>query len=86
MATRRPRADDDDFDDIDPEGPSAEDLAKFGDEFITCPNCKRSIYDQSELCPHCGEAIERPKASVPVWAIVTAVVVVGVLVVFALRL
>ena len=49
---------------LDPEGPSAHDLDKFGDELTTCPSCQRQIYDQAEICPHCGEYITPfPEAS-----------------------
>lgn len=77
MTTRRRNHDEDD--DLDPEGPSADDLARFGDEFITCPSCKHSMYDQAELCPHCGHAMESPPARVPIWVMITAVAMLGLL-------
>lgn len=66
---------------LHPEGPSGEDLDRFGGEFVRCPSCSREIYDQSEVCPHCGEAVEesRLEKGMPRWAVVTAVVaIVGV--------
>jgi|GEM_PF-1052823 len=45
---------------LDPEGPSADDLDRFGSEFITCPNCHAEIYDQAPQCPHCRHSIGTP--------------------------
>lgn len=74
-----------DFDEgLHPEGPSASDLDRFGDEFTRCPACKRRFYDQSDICPHCGHALGDAPAGVPVWAIVTAVVIVVAIVWFYL--
>lgn len=67
---------------LHPEGPSAADLDEFGDEFTRCPSCRRPFYDQAEICPHCGHVIGGEPSRVPVWAIVTAVVIVAVLVWF----
>lgn len=61
----RPDADIDEG--LDPEGPSAEDLDRFGDEFTACPNCGSLIYDQAEICPRCGEAIIRQAHRPPIW-------------------
>jgi len=67
----------DDFDEgLDPEGPSQADLERFGDEFITCPECGSRVYDQVPLCPECGHAFSNQPGGVPVWLVVTAVVVV----------
>ena len=54
---------------LDPEGPSAEDLDKFGDELDTCPNCKATIYDQSEMCPRCGWYLGEVEKTVSLWVI-----------------
>lgn len=67
---------------LDPDGPSAADLDRFGHEFATCPNCGREFYDQSELCPHCGEAIRRESAGLPMWAIITVAVVLAAFVLY----
>lgn len=68
---------------LDPDGPSAADLDEFGGEFIRCRHCGREHYDQAELCPHCGMAREdEPEGSVPIWAIITAVVVFAGIVMF----
>lgn len=67
---------------LDPEGPSAEDLDRFGDEMVRCPHCGKAIYDQAELCPHCGMAIERPPGRVPAWAVALVVLLVALLLYF----
>ncbi|MCA9287656.1 MAG: hypothetical protein KDA05_03675 [Phycisphaerales bacterium] len=80
MAGRSHRRDPDDFaglDDIDPDGPSREDLEKFGDEFVTCPECGSLVYDQAEVCQSCGRALEAEEQGIPMWAIVAGALVVA---------
>jgi len=41
------------------EGPSAEDLKRFGDdEYGFCPHCGEEVWDDAPTCPSCGEWIE----------------------------
>jgi hypothetical protein len=54
---------------LDPDGPSAEDLDKFGSEVDPCPNCKAVIYDQSELCPNCGWYLGSEPKTMSLWVI-----------------
>jgi len=63
---------------LDPEGPSADDLDRFGDELNPCPNCGAEVYDQADICPACGEVLHTTK---PVSAWVGVVVVVLVIVI-----
>ncbi|USO00036.1 MAG: zinc-ribbon domain-containing protein [Phycisphaeraceae bacterium] len=63
-------------DDLHPEGPSAADLERFGDEFRTCPECGSQVYDQAPLCPECGHAFEE-RTKAPLWLILTVVVVLA---------
>ena len=35
------------------EGPSSEDLDRFGDDTAHCPECGAEIWDQAEVCPKC---------------------------------
>ncbi|MEM7622055.1 MAG: hypothetical protein AAF235_02510 [Planctomycetota bacterium] len=64
-------------DGLDPEGPSPDDLERFGDELDACPSCGRDIYDQVEMCPFCGSAIERtPSKSAPAVVVIAIVLVV----------
>lgn len=57
---------------LDPEGPSAQDLDRFGSEMDTCPNCGSSIYDQAEMCPKCGWYLGETPKSMPVWIVLIA--------------
>jgi uncharacterized paraquat-inducible protein A len=45
-------------------------------EMVDCPNCRRSVYEESERCPHCGHYIteEDPRTSYPLWVVITAVI------------
>ncbi|MFT5424363.1 MAG: hypothetical protein ACI89L_002158 [Phycisphaerales bacterium] len=61
---------------LDPDGPSAEDLHRFGDEMSVCPSCNSEIYDQAELCHVCGHMIERESSGPPAWVVVAAVLVI----------
>jgi hypothetical protein len=64
---------------LDPDGPSAADLDRFGDELVPCPACKARIYDQSEICPKCGHILEAPAKTLPLWSVVLIVLLVGLL-------
>ncbi len=54
---------------LDPEGPSAQDLDRFGDEVDPCPNCGAMIYDQAEICPKCGWYLGEVPKSVSLWVV-----------------
>lgn len=63
---------------LDDDGPSADDLDRFGDEFATCPACGAAIYDQAALCHVCGHAVHdepKPKAWI-VWTTLLLIVVI----------
>lgn len=40
--------------DPDFEGPSDDDIQRFGADFVTCPNCSSDVYDEATFCPTCG--------------------------------
>jgi len=67
---------------LDPAGPNAEDLDRFGSEFTPCPNCGKDIYDQAEICQHCGHAVEHKSGAPPLWALVVLAIVVFVVLFF----
>lgn len=64
---------------LDPEGPSADDLDRFGDELIPCASCGRRVYDQAEICPVCGGYVHRVRSKTPVWTILVVAVLVVVI-------
>tara|TARA_R110000782_G_scaffold19101_9_gene52059 strand:- start:21909 stop:22151 length:243 start_codon:yes stop_codon:yes gene_type:complete len=64
---------------LDPDGPSAADLDRFGDEMITCPSCGKKIYDQAEICPKCGHVMEAPEKRLPLAVILVVVVLIALL-------
>ncbi len=66
---------------LDPNGPSADDLDRFGDEMTTCASCGRDVYDQSEICPICGGFVHE-QTKTPAWAIAIVLLMVGLLVFF----
>ncbi len=47
--------------DHDREGVSAADVARFGGDDITCPNCGAELYHDAALCSKCGHAISDAK-------------------------
>ena len=36
------------------EGPSSEDIERFGGDTDECPECGAEVYDQAEMCHACG--------------------------------
>lgn len=58
------------------EGPSSEDLARFGGEEVTCPECGQALWDQASVCPGCGAAVEGESLGRPArrrkWAVLLA--------------
>ncbi len=66
-------------DDLDDEGPSAADVARFGDVTVKCPECGTELHDDVALCWKCGANVMRTSAESagpPLWAIITTAVVV----------
>jgi hypothetical protein len=58
----------DDEDDFDPDDDFESDEDE--DTTDTCPYCKKSIYDDTIHCPHCGQYIsqeDRPASAKPWW-------------------
>lgn len=79
-----PGSDEDEHEGLDPEGPSAADLDRFGDGFRVCPGCGSAVYDEAPLCPECGHMFEE-RTGTPVWLVITAaVVLVGLIMLFVL--
>ncbi len=65
------------------EGPSLEDLNRFGSDEAHCPDCGEEIYDQAEFCPKCraylaGNTSSRPPIESEFrgrWIVLVAIIV-----------
>lgn len=68
---------------LDPQGPSADDLDRFGDEMTPCASCGRRVYDQAEVCPHCGGFVHA-RQTTPWWALLVTAVLMLVLLIYLL--
>jgi predicted nucleic acid-binding Zn ribbon protein len=71
----RKRADDDEID----EGPLDSDIERFSDPTRTCPECKKTVFDDVAICYHCGYAFEARHergARTVVWAAAVAATLV----------
>jgi hypothetical protein len=65
-------------------GPSEDDIARFGDVTVKCPECGTELYDDVALCWKCGRAVsggrEGEGRGAPVWIALTVLILVAVLV------
>ncbi len=69
-------------------GESEEDDSE--NDLLECPICHRSVHEDTQQCPHCGDWIEPvypgERGKKRFWAIVVALIVMSWLVVMVLRL
>ena len=69
------------YDNEDDDGPSAEDIERFGGETRTCPECGKEVFDDSAVCYHCGHAFEGTAEGAPdktkTWVLVVVIVMVA---------
>ena len=75
----RPSDEDDDDNDIDPEGPDESEM-DFSDEpdLEICPNCRKLMTEEAHQCPHCGEHVAFSDMPLPRWAWIVIVVVAAI--------
>lgn len=66
----------------DPHAPSEDDLARFGDAYRLCPQCKSEVYDENDTCHVCNYSFSSAEERVPKWAIAVAVALVAIIVAF----
>jgi len=61
------------------EGPSDEDIERFGDVTRTCPECGKQVFDDAAVCYHCGHAFEEREDAkgTAKWVVVTIVVLIA---------
>jgi hypothetical protein len=76
VCRKLPRMAHDDDDALD-EGPSEEDLERFGSATQTCPECGTELYDDVELCWKCGHALTGHGNGGPAWAVWVGVAIVA---------
>lgn len=69
------------------EFPSDEDIQRFGDVTVTCPECGTELYDDAEVCWNCAHALgarARAGEGIPRWVIVVAVIAAAALAMLAI--
>lgn len=69
------------------DGPSEDDLDRFGGVTQTCWRCGTELYDDATVCWHCQASVgpgAGPRKGTPVWAIVGAVVLAVVIAAWAI--
>jgi hypothetical protein len=70
--------------DPDCEGPSPEDIERFGGDTIACPGCGADVYDEAPFCHRCGRAFGDDAPSGPAMGPVIIGVVALLIVAFVL--
>lgn len=66
--------------DPDFEGPSDEDIARFGGDEDTCPECGVEVYHDVAMCPSCGSAIaDRQESGAPAKPWIGPVAIVAII-------
>ena len=61
------------------EGPSDEDIERFGDVTQRCPACDTELYDDVAVCWNCGEVLGAQRKGTSVaqrWAIAVVVLII----------
>lgn len=74
--------------DTDPEGPSEADIERFSSVTVTCAGCGTELMDDVSECWKCGRQVGgrgTHESGLPLWAVLTVVVVVLALAVWMLR-
>jgi len=59
--------------------PSDEDVERFGSAVRTCPECGKEVFDDAEICYHCGCAFEGTTEGTTKsarWVVATVIVVI----------
>ena len=74
--------DEDDWYEDDAEVWDAEDASDPEDDLVPCPQCKKMIYEDAELCPYCDQYVtpfSTANTSRPPWIIITALVLLVIM-------
>ena len=58
--------------DTDPDG-------RLGADLVPCPYCGKAVYEEADVCPHCGSFIvaERVTSKRPWWVVAAAIVLLA---------
>lgn len=72
------------FDELDPEGPSADDIARFDRDTEGCPACGTEVYDEAAVCPACGELLTTETTKTRPLTIIVVVLILAAFVWFLL--
>jgi len=66
---------------IPDDDPSPEDIARLDNPVRTCPECRKEVFDDAEVCYHCGHAFSRaPKGPSGMQIAIVALIVLAFLV------
>lgn len=61
--------------------PSPEDIARLDNPVRTCPECRKDVFDDAEVCYHCGHAFSRaPKGPSKLQVAIVAIIVLAFLI------
>ncbi len=56
-----------------------------GDDLLTCPSCRRPVYEETQQCPHCGDWITPVAETRPwrrtVWVVAALLVILSMILV-----
>ena len=70
-------------DEFDDDGEACGEFEEFSGEdenAIPCPYCRVEIYEDTELCPHCGSyIIDEDVPSTPTWVFWTALILLALI-------
>ena len=71
---------DNELDDFDGDDAMSDEFDGEGEDTIPCPYCAVEIYEDAEVCPHCGSYImEENRPSCPAWVLWTALILLALI-------
>jgi predicted nucleic acid-binding Zn ribbon protein len=79
--------DEHEHDDDDAESPDVADTdAEDSIDATPCPYCRKPIYEQAQLCPHCGNYIstEHAPGRKPLWIVIGVIITLAIILLWVL--
>ena len=61
------------------EGPDDQDLERFGGVTQKCEHCGTECYDDAAVCWQCGLALGSRPSTPPIWIVLVALVLIGII-------